>query len=168
MGKLRISDLTALLGAVLLFVATFLSWFELPGVEQLRELAPNATLEGVGTTSSLTLNVWDLGITRWFVYLAIGLAFCMILAALLSRTAEWAVILATPLVIVSFFALLGMVIRLFDSPRPYSEAMFGFYLGLAGSIVLFAGAFWAIRDESVPDGFDKAPSPEQLRVSGGS
>lgn len=163
-GKLRPAELLTLFGAVLLFLATLLPWFALPGIEELRKLAPTARLEGSGDGGSIDLNVWDLGFARWWIYLAIILGVCMVLAALLSRTPEWSIILCTPLVLVSGIALFCLLVRLFSAPRPYAETTTGYYLAVIGGLALFAGACWAIRDDSAPGGFDKAPRPEVLRV----
>lgn len=163
-AKLRPAELVSLAGAVLLFVATFLPWFALPGIDELKKLAPTARLEGTGDGGPINMNVWDLGFARWWIYLAILLGVCMVLAALLSRTPEWSIILCTPLVLVSGIALLNLLFRLFSSPRPYAEATGGFYLAVVGGLLLFAGACWAIRDDSAPSGFEKAPRPELLRI----
>lgn len=151
-------------GAIVMFIATFLPWFSLPSASELVKLAPGARLVGGGSDGSIDLNVWDLGWARWWVYLAILLGVCMVLAALLSRTADWSMILNTPLVVVSFIAFMCLFVRLFDSPRPYASAQLGFYMAFVGSAMLLAGTMWAIRDDSVPEGFDKAPRPEFIHV----
>jgi hypothetical protein len=163
-GKIRASEGLALGAALVLFLTTLMPWFSLPGVDQLRKLAPTARAEGGGSLASIDLNIWDLGFARWFIYIAILLGVCMFLAALFSRNPEWSIILATPLVIFSLIAMLSLLVRLVDSPRPYADATGWFYLAVASSVVLFGAACWAIRDESVPEGFDKAPRPEMIHV----
>lgn len=162
--KLRPSELLAGAGALILFVSTFLPWFALPAASDLVKLAPNARLVGGGNDGAINLNVWDLGFARWWVYLAILLGVCMVLAALLSATPEWSIILCTPLVIVSSITFLCLLVRLFDAPRPYAETQPGFYVAFLGCAALLAGACWAIRDDSVPNGFEKAPRPELIHV----
>jgi hypothetical protein len=162
--KLRPAEWLSLAGALLLFVSTFLPWFALPGITELRKLAPQARLDGGGDDGPINLNVWDLGFARWWIYLAILLGVCMVLAALLSRTPEWSIILCTPLVLVSGIALICLLVRLFDAPRPYAETTTGFYIALIGAIGLFAGTCWAIRDDSAPAGFERAPRPELIHV----
>lgn len=139
-------------------------WFALPAASELVKLAPNARLVGGGNDGAIDLNVWDLGFARWWVYLAILLGICMILAALLSSTAEWSIILCTPLVIVSGITFLCLLVRLFNSPRPYAENQPGLYLAFIGCAALLAGVCWAIRDDTVPNGFAKAPRPELIHV----
>lgn len=163
-GKLRPAEIVAAIGTALLFVSTFLTWFSLPSAGELLKLAPSARLVGGGSDTSIDLNVWDLGFARWWIYLSILLGVCMVLAALLSRTADWSMILNTPLVVCSLIATICLIVRLLDSPRPYASADFGFYLALIGALTLLAGVCWAIRDDTVPDGFEKAPRPEFIQV----
>lgn len=163
-GKLRPSELLVLAGTVVLFISTFLPWFALPSAADIVKLAPGARLVGGGNDGSINLNIWDLGLARWWIYLAILLGACMVLAALLSRTADWSIIICTPLVLVSGIAFLCLFVRLFDAPRPYASTSPGFYLAFLGGAALFAGTCWAIRDDSVPEGFDKAPRPELIHV----
>lgn len=162
--KVRPSELLALIGALILFAATFFAWFSLPALTELRELAPNASLVGGGDPGAIDLNVWDLQFARWFIYLSILLAVCMFLAALLSRTADWAMILATPVTFFSGIAMLCMVFRTFNAPRDFADQTTWFYVGLLGSIILFASAWWALSDETVPSGFDKPPRPDLIEV----
>ncbi|MGB0871669.1 MAG: hypothetical protein ACPGYP_00880 [Solirubrobacterales bacterium] len=162
--KVRPSEFFALIAALVLLIATFSAWFTLPAIDELRQLAPNANVIGGGDGGAINLNVWDLHFTRWFVYLSVLLAVCMFLAALLSRTADWSMILATPLTVCSFVAAIGMTYRVIDSPRDFADATGWFYVAVISSLTLFAAACWAIRDESVPAGFDQPPSPERLQL----
>jgi hypothetical protein len=163
-AKLRPSELLAGAGALILFVSTFLPWFALPAASEILKLAPNARLVGGGNDGAIDLNVWDLDFARWWIYLAIFLGICMVLAALLSATPEWSIILCTPLVIVTSMAFLCLLVRMFDSPHPHAETQPGLYLAFLGCAVLLAGVCWAIRDDSVPNGFVKAPRPELIHV----
>ncbi|MBJ7355294.1 MAG: hypothetical protein JHC98_10770 [Thermoleophilaceae bacterium] len=163
-AKLRPAEFLALAGTVILFISTFLPWFALPSAASIARDTPGARLVGGGDDGPINLNVWDLSLTRWWVYLAILLGACMVLAALLSKTAEWSIILCTPLVLVSGIAFLCLLGRLFNSPTSYATNQFGLYLAFVGSAALFAGTCWAIRDDSVPEGFEKAPRPELIHV----
>lgn len=162
--KVRPSELLAFIGGILLLLTTFFPWFSLPGVDELRKTVPEARVIGGGDTGSIDLNVWDLTFARWFVYLTILLAVWMFLAALLSRTADWSMILATPLVVFSFVTLLCMLVRTLDAPRDLAEHTMWLWLALLASITTFASACWAIRDDTVPAGFDKPPRPELVEV----
>lgn len=162
--KVRPSELLALVGALILFCSTFFAWFTLPGLAELQKLAPNASIVGGGNPGSIDLNVWDLQFARWFVYLSVLLAVCMFLAALLSRTADWAMILATPTTFFSGIAMICMLVRAVDSPRDFADPTVWFFVGLFGSVLLFIGSCWAIRDETVPSGFAGPRKIDQLEV----
>ncbi len=163
-GKLRASELVVAVGALVLLVATFMSWFSLPSAGELARLTPGAQLIGGGSDMSIDLNVWDLGFARWWVYASILVGFWLVLAALFSSTPGWSTILGTPLIITSLVMVICLLVRLFDAPRPYSTADLGFYVAFVGALMLLGGAAWALRDESVPDGFARAPRPEFVEV----
>ena len=162
-AKLRPSEWLIGAGALALLISTFLPWFALPSANEILNLAPNAKLVGDGEMGALNLNVWDLGVARWWVYLAILLGG-VVLAALLSRTPNWSTILCTPLICISLISTVCILVRLLDPPRAHASAQPGFYLAFVGSAALLAGALWAIRSEFVPEGFDKAPRPEFIEV----
>jgi hypothetical protein len=164
--KLRGAEYLTAISGLVLFICTFLSWFSMPSIDDLKNVAPDAFVEGSGSSGAINLNVWDLHFARWFVYLAILVAAWMVLAAIFSANPEWSVILATPLVFVSGIAMLSMIYRVFDTPRATAEPTTIFYVAVAASIGLFAGACWAIRDEHVPPGFIKAPQPTVIEVDG--
>lgn len=163
-SKLRASDMLVGLGSVLLLISTFMTWFSLPPVATLLREAPGARAVGGGNDASIDLNVWDLSMARWWVYISIFLGLCLVLSALLSRTPDWSTIIGTPLIFFSLLCTISLFFRLLDSPRPYSSAQLGFYLALLGSLTLLGGTAWGLRDETVPDGFDRAPRPEQIAV----
>lgn len=163
-GKLRGSEILLGAGSVLLYISTFMPWFSLPGVSDLVKLAPSAQAVGGGPDRSIDLNVWDLPLARWWVYLTIFLGLCVLLAALLSRTPDWSMILLTPLLLAVTAATISLLWRLIDSPRPYSTAQSGFYLAIAGVLLVLGGTCWGLRDESVPSGFEKAPRPQLIEV----
>lgn len=148
-AKIRGSEWLVLAAAIALLVTTFFAWFE---------------VAHFGVT--LEMNIWDLSVARIWVYLAIALGFSVYLTALLSRTPDWSVILCTPLVIFSFFAMVSLVWRVFDAPTDAASSTPWFYAAVASSVALFAGACWAIRDERVPAGFLRSPRPELIEIDG--
>lgn len=164
--KLRGAEYLTAISALVLFICTFLPWFRLPNLDDIRKIAPDAIIDGSGSSSAIALNIWDLHFARWFIYLAILVAAWMVFAAIFSANPEWSVILATPLILVSGIAMLALTYRVFDAPRATAETEPIFYLAVAASIGVFAGACWAIRDEHVPPGFAKAPQPETISIDG--
>jgi hypothetical protein len=166
--KLRGAEYLTAISALVLFITTFTAWFELPSIDTLKSIAPDAQVIGSGSSGTINLNVWDLHFGRWFIYLTILLAVWMVLAAVFSANPEWSVILATPTVVVSGIAMLCMLYRLLESPRATASPTTIFYVAFVATIGVFAGSFWAIRDERVPPGFVKTPQPEVIRVDGAS
>src|SRR5665647_179652 len=99
LSKLRPAEWLTTLGVIVLFASTFKPWFKLAGAD-----------------ISINLNVWDLSVTRWFVYLALIVSAWMVIAALLGKTPRWALVFNTPAVLLSFLAAIGVVVRLIDPP----------------------------------------------------
>ncbi|MGH2906139.1 MAG: hypothetical protein ACRDKI_05155 [Solirubrobacterales bacterium] len=162
--KLRGAEYLTAISGLILFITTFQPWFTMPGVDEIKQRYPDALLQGGGSSNAIHLNVWDLHFGRWFVYLAVLCAAWMVLAAIFSANPEWSVILATPTVFFSLVAMITLIYRLIDPPRASAEPTTIYYVAVAASIGLFAGACWAIRDEHVPPGFAKAPQPEVVNV----
>lgn len=160
--RLRPAELLIAAGALLLFVATFLPWFTLPSVAEISGETAAAHPVGGGRDSTIDLNVWDLALLRWWVYLSIFLAVCLLLAALLSRSANWATVLLTPLVLSSLVTTISLSVRLFDHPRPFASVATGLLLAVAGTWVMLVGTLWGLRDDSTPAGFERPPRPELI------
>jgi len=159
-GRLRRSELLLLAGLLALFGSTFFAWFVLsPVTSGTGEQLPNVAL-----AAGEKVNVWGLHFGRFAIYLAILSAAWLLAATLLGHTPGYATLLATPVVIFGLLSSLTMIYRLFSVPLAGSHHAAAFYVGLAGSLVIFAGGFWSMRDESVPSGFADAPQPELLRV----
>lgn len=161
LSRLRKAELLTAVGTIMLFASTFFPWFEIPGSERL-DIAPEAKLLGE-TSIGFELNVWDLSVARWFVYLAILSAAWMIVAALFADTARWSVILSTPSLLFGIAAAAGLVLRLVNPPAG-SDVTTAYYVSVAGGLLLLAGAMWSVRDDSTPPAFDNAPEPEAVHL----
>lgn len=128
--RLHAAEWTAGAGAVLLAVATFVAWYR---------------------THDLTPNAWQaFAVIDFFLALAVltGLALAVVT---LSESRP-----AIPLGVAVFgaltapLALLLVVYRLLEHPRLSGapiELAVGAWLGLAGALLLTAGAWWSMRDE---------------------
>lgn len=163
-NKLRIQEWLLGVGVVMLFGATLKPWFTIPGAERLGNIAPDAILEG-STSASVGLNVWDLGFTRWFVYLAIFCAASLLIAAAYGESVHYAIVMATPTVVLSLISSIGLVARLIWPPAGATQTETAFYVAVAGSLLMFIATCWSIRDEYVPPGYVSAPEPENLPLS---
>jgi hypothetical protein len=163
-AKLRTSELLIALGSLVLLGTTLLPYFSLPSIAELATRATGAQIVGGGRDSALDLNVWDLPIVRWWVYLTALLGICMVAAAVFSETPGKATFLLTPITVFSLFSTIGLLFRVFDAPRPGAEAQPGLFIALLAAAGVFAACGWALRDEGVPDGFRKPPAPELIEV----
>lgn len=161
LSRLRTADRVAGFGAAVLFAATFAPWFKLPGASQL-DVAPDAKLVG-GPTFYAHLNVWDLSVARWFIYLAILSAGWMIVSALFADSARWSVILCTPTALFGICAAIGLIHGLINPPGNASVTT-AFYAAVAGGVLLMIGGLRAVRDDGSPPGFDLSPDPEIVHL----
>lgn len=160
--KLRPAEWLTALGTILLFGATFKPWFETPGIADLGELAPDAQNIG-GLVEGLQLNVWDLSVSRWLIYAALILCAWMVIAALFGDTPQWSIVFNTPALFVSLLATVGLVVRSI-SPPDDSSILVSYWIAVVGGALMLAGTAWAIRNESVPEGFLQAPEPEHITL----
>ncbi|MBI4898591.1 MAG: hypothetical protein HY827_09550 [Actinobacteria bacterium] len=161
-SKLRPADWLTALGTALLFGATFKPWFEMPGLADLRRIAPDAEAIG-GAFEGGQLNVWDLSVTRWFVYAAVIFNAWMLIAAVFGETPHWAIVFNTPALFFSFLASFGLVLRLIHPPADASALTF-YGFAVAGGLIMLSGSAWALRDESTPEGFLHSPPPEHIKL----
>ncbi|MBK5230621.1 MAG: hypothetical protein JJE27_05535 [Thermoleophilia bacterium] len=131
---------------IVLFASTFKPWFKLPGADV-----------------SINLNVWDLSVARWFVYLALIVSAWMVIAALLGKTPRWALVFNTPALLLSFLAAIGVVVRLINPPDGAS-VLTASWVAAAGVLLLVAGTSLGLRDDTVPDAYLQSPPPEHLSL----
>lgn len=166
--KFRGAEWLTLAGVVLLvdslFFRSWWKWTSLAAAEaQAGDIDGDPHVITFGDASGLWLDHTDLPYARWFLYVALLLAVAMLLSALLRRTVGWSIVLATPLTLVGFAVAMYMVRRLFDPPEGYLPLP-GFYVAMFGTLMIWLGGFWAMRDERVPAPFREGPEPELLTV----
>jgi hypothetical protein len=126
--KLRVGELTALLGIGLTIAAMVRPWYQSP----------------VGN-----LDLWDtFGPAAALMLAAFSAALAMVVSALLERdspalpvsTAVWCVLLG-------LIGSIAAIVRVLERPQHASGLCGGAWLGLAGALLIFAGAWLTIRDE---------------------
>lgn len=159
--KLRAPEWLLAVGVIVLFAATFKDWFTLHSTDSLDLVAPDA--QSYGDTVLSALNVWDLSVARWFVYMALISGALLIVAAMFGETVHYAIVMATPTVIFGFGCAVSLVVRLIWPPQG-TQIEPAFYVAVAGSLVLFIAACWSMRSEFVPDGFKTSPEPERVHL----
>jgi drug/metabolite transporter (DMT)-like permease len=126
--KLRVGELTALLGIGCTIAAMVAPWYESP--------AGN-------------LDLWDtFGPAAVLLLAALSAAAAMVLAALLERESP-----ALPVSTAVWCVLLGLVgtiaalVRVLERPQHASGLCGGAWLGLAGGVLVLLGALLTLRDE---------------------
>lgn len=162
--KLRAPEWLLAIGVVVLFAATFKDWFVFAATDTLELVAPDARQLGdpaYGVTSGV--NVWDLSVARWFVYMALISGALLIVAAMFGETVHYAIVMATPTVIFGFCAAVALVGRLIWPPEGTSTEP-AFYAAVVGSLLLFGAGWWSMRSENVPDEYLGAPEPERVHL----
>lgn len=126
--KLRVGELLALLGALLLIVSLFRPWYQSP----------------VGN-----LTFWEtFGPAAALMLAALCAALTMIVAALAERdspalpvsSAVWCVLLGA-------IGLISAIVRLLERPDHARSLCIGPWLGLTGVSAILAGAWIVLRDE---------------------
>ncbi|HXD54443.1 MAG TPA: hypothetical protein VN618_06795 [Solirubrobacteraceae bacterium] len=126
--KLRGGELTALAGIGCVLASLFLFWYETP---------------------TGNLDLWDsFGPAAALLLAALCASLAMVLAALLERdsvalpvsTAVWTVLLGLA-------GSIATLVRVLERPQHATGLCGGAWLGLAGALLIFAGAWLTLRDE---------------------
>jgi hypothetical protein len=141
MRRLRLGELTALLGAILLIVSLLRPWYQSP----------------VGN-----LDLWEtFGPAAALLLAALGAGLAMIASALAERsspalpvsTAVWSVLLG-------LLGTIAAIVRVLERPDRATGLCAGAWLGLAGAVAILAGSWLVLRDER-PSRYSPArPQPQ--------
>ncbi|HUB72616.1 MAG TPA: hypothetical protein VL979_01100 [Solirubrobacteraceae bacterium] len=125
--RLRVGELTALAGAILVIVSLLERWYEGPAGE---------------------LDAFDtFGPGVVLLLAALCAALAMVLSALTERSPALPVSTAVWSVLLGLLAVIAMVVRALERPDHATEACLGVWLALAGAVAILAGAWLALRDE---------------------
>lgn len=125
--QLRLGELAALIGAALVIVATFLRNYEGP---------------------SGTLDAWQtFGPAVVLLVLAACAGLATALAAVGARTSSLPVVTAVWTVLIGLIGVVAAVVRVLEHPDHATRVCAGCWIALAGAVLVFAGAWQAIRDE---------------------
>ncbi len=125
--QLRLGELLALAGAVLVIVSLFERWYEAP----------------VGN-----LDAWDtFGPGVVLLLAAVCAALAMVLSALTERSTALPVSIAVWTVLLGLLAVIAAIVRVLERPQHATHVCIGAWLALAGAVLILAGAWQALRDE---------------------
>ncbi len=125
--RLRAAELIALVGGLLLGVATFLPWFAFPS-------------GNLDAWSSFTVVEVPLGLTA-----AAGLALFWVTLTRVSPAIPVATGVWTSLI--ALVGTLCVAFRLLDLPQGSFDTCFGAWLGLGGAVLVLVGAWAGVNDE---------------------
>jgi uncharacterized membrane protein HdeD (DUF308 family) len=137
--RLRVGELLALAGSILVVVSLLEPWYESP----------------IGR-----LDAWDtFGPTIVLLLAALCAALAMIVSALAERSPALPVSTAVWCVPLGLFAVIAAVVRVLERPDNASALCAGPWLALAGAMGILVGAWLALRDER-PNMYEPArPEP---------
>ncbi len=140
--QIRIGELLALAGCVLVVLSLLFPWYEGPAGQ---------------------LDVWDtFGPGVVLLLAALCAALAMFVAALTERTTALPVSTAVWCVLLGLLAVIASVVRALERPDHSSSLCAGALLALAGAVAILAGAWQVLRDER-PALYEPA-TPERMKV----
>jgi drug/metabolite transporter (DMT)-like permease len=125
--QLRLGELLALAGAILVIVSLFERSYEAP----------------VGNLDAW--NTFGPGVVLLLV--AVCGALAMVLSALTERTTALPVSTAVWCVLLGVLAVIAAIVRVLERPEHASSVCIGAWLALAGAVAILVGAWQALRDE---------------------
>jgi uncharacterized membrane protein HdeD (DUF308 family) len=125
--QLRVGELLALTGAILVIVSLFVRSYQAP-------------------TGNLTAwNTFGPGVALLLAAACAGLATAV--SALTERSTALPVSIAVWSVLLGLIAVIAAVVRALERPDHASMACIGVWLALAGAVAILVGAWLALRDE---------------------
>ncbi|HSZ04387.1 MAG TPA: hypothetical protein VK778_04200 [Solirubrobacteraceae bacterium] len=125
--QLRVGELLALAGAILVIVSLFERSYEAP----------------VGNLDAW--NTFGPGVVLLLV--AVCGALAMVISALTERTTALPVSTAVWCVLLGLLAVVAAIVRVLERPEHATSVCIGVWLALAGAVAILVGAWQVLRDE---------------------
>jgi hypothetical protein len=145
LGRLRLGELMALVGAVCVIVALTLPWYE--------------NLEG-------KLDAWDtFGLGVVLLMFSAAAVLVLVLTTVTERSTALPVAAAVWSTLFGMVAVIAAIVRLLERPHNAISLCAGAWLALAGAVLIAAGSWESIRDERT--GLYRPAEPEPREPSGG-
>jgi prepilin signal peptidase PulO-like enzyme (type II secretory pathway) len=143
--RLRLGELTALVGALCVIVALTLPWYE--------------NLEG-------KLDAWDtFGLGIVLLMIAAAAALVLVLSTVTERSTALPVATAVWCTLFGMVAVIAAAVRLLERPHNAISLCAGAWVALAGAVLIAAGSWESIRDERT--GLYRPAEPEPREPPGG-
>lgn len=123
----RLGELVAFAGGVLIAVSLALRWYETPGG---------------------SLDAWQtFGAAVVLLMVSAAAALLLMLATLLERSPAVPVAATVWATVLGLAGAIAAIVRVFERPNGASGLCPGAWIGLAGALLVLAGAWLAMRDE---------------------
>lgn len=133
--RVRLGELTALLGAACVIVALALPWY-------------GGALGAAGADAVGRLGAWStFGPTIVFLLLGAAAALCLLLVNVFERTTAAPVAAAVWSTLFGLIASICAIVRLLERPDGASGLLAGAWLAFAGALLILAGSWQSMRDE---------------------
>jgi len=142
--RLRVGELLALLGAILVIVALTRPWYENAGV---------------------TLSAWvTFGPAVVLIMIAALGALALVATTVTERSTAFPVAVGVWSVLFGLLGVIAAIVRVLERPDGATALCAGAWLGLAGAILIFAGCWQAMRDERTSVYPPARPEPREPPV----
>lgn len=142
LGRLRVGEMLALLGALCVIVALTLPWYENP--------------EG-------KLDAWStFGPAVVLLMLAALAALALVLATVTERSPALPVAAAVWSTLFGIVGVIATVVRLLERPDGANSLCAGAWLALAGALLIAAGSWQSMRDERTGRYPPVEPEPREV------
>ncbi len=127
LARLRVGELLALVGAILVIVALTRPWYEEAGA---------------------LLSAWaTFGPAVALIMIAALAALALVLATIVERSTAFPVAAGVWSVLFGSIGVIAAIVRVLERPHGATSLCAGAWLALAGTILIFAGSWQSIRDE---------------------
>lgn len=141
LGRMRLGEILALLGALAIIFAMTLDWYELP--------ADN-------------LDAWDtFGPAVVLLLLAALAALSLALATVTERSTALPIAAAVWSTLFGFVGVIAAVVRVLERPQHATGLCAGAWVALAGAVAILVGSWLSMRDERT----ELYPAPDVPRRS---
>jgi len=143
--KVRIGDVLAGVGGLVLLVLVFLPWYEF-----LEGVYVGTRTIALGNTDQ---SAWEaLGVLRFPLIITALLGITQFVTTLFERTTAWPVAAAVFGGAIGLITTIWTAVRLINPPGPNfgADLQWGAWVGLLAVLATTAGAWWSMRDELRP------------------
>jgi hypothetical protein len=166
MGRLRLADVIAGIGGVVLLGSLFLKWYGFDASGLVPEPLRSGVIQELNSFSTPSATAWQIfSITDILLAAVALLAMAIPVVTAVATTPAKPVALTVVTSVAGAFAVLLVLYRIVNQPGDNAliAVKAGAWIGLAGALISFAGAWLAMADEhtpgAVPPPVPRRPAP---------